>query len=820
MNEEININDTHSNFDFKSFLMKLLSYWPFFLITFSIAFSIAYYINVRKLPIYILNSIISIKEDQNPFFTTNTSLTFNWGGTTDKVNTAIVTLRSRSHTEKVIEKLQFYLTYKIDGKYQKVTAYKRTPFMVKVDTSQFQVYGKELRVQFKDSVTFKMSATFTDGNIRLQNYNSKEKKSKYFEANEFSREYKLGEQISLPFFSGTFVPIPYIKVNTDVVYYLNFLEFNRVVKNFSRLLVKAESDGSSVLILRFTHHSKAIIVDYINTSVQVLSENMLRRKNLFATKTIRFIDSTLSDKSKELLSVEDELNDFKNKNFIFNLETEGQEINNKLNALDLQKERLNREINYYNVLENYLIDRDDYREVPAPSVTGILEGSIGTSVGKIIDLSVERNKLKYTYREGAPIFKDIDRQINAVKDVLLENITSSKEILKLDLTAFNREIVKYEFEIRKLPKEQQELLKIQRRYNLSEGSYNLFLAKRSEAGLIKAANVSEVLVIDQAKDTGGGRIVSNTSFNYVIAAVFGALIPLIFVFLKSFFDTRIVTVEEIERLTKIPVLGIIRKSPFENNLAVLRKPKSSVAESFRSIRSSLQFIFKKQGVISAKTLLITSSISGEGKTFCAINIASVFALSGKKTIIIGLDLRKPKIFGEFNIDNSVGIVNYLIYDVDLHDIIQKTELEHLNVITSGPIPPNPSELLMGDRMKELITDLKKEYDYIVLDSPPLGLVSDALELSKYVDATLYLARQNFTKRGMFGVINDKYKTGEIKNISIVLNFFEGKARYGYGYEYGYGYGYSTYGGGYYEDGIKPSIIKRIKRFMKKRRSKQ
>ena len=814
MSEEFKIDEIQSTFDFRGFLFKLLNYWPLFLFSLAIAFGIAYYINVRKLPVYKMGTMISIKDDQNPFFTTTTSLTFNWGGTTDKVNTSVITLRSRSHNEKVVQRLQYYLNYKKEGKYQQIDAYKKTPFFVEIDTSQFQIVGKQLQVVFKDSVTFILSAKFEEGNVSLQNYNTIEKVSRYFEAREFSEEYKIGERISLPFFSGTFIPNPEVGVTPNVTYYLSFSNFDGAVKKFLNIRIKAESKGSSVLILSLIGGNKAKLVDYLNTSVQVLSEEMLNRKNLFATKTIKFIDSSLQDKTRELLGVEDELNEFKNKNAIFNLETEAQEINSRLNTLDLRKENITFELNYYNVLENYLINRNDYREVPAPSVAGISEGSIIASVGRIIVLAEERNKLEYTFKDGAPVFKDIDRQIDAVKNVLLENINSSKGLKKQELVSIDRDINKYEIEIFKLPKEQQELLKIERRFNLTESTYNLFLTKRSEAGLVKAANVSDVLIIDTAKDTGGGKVGPNTQLNYMMAAFFGFVIPFLFVFLKVFFKTTISSVKDIERLSKIPVLGVIGRSPVEGNLTVLNKPKSSVSESFRGIRSSLQFFYKKRGIKGAKTVLITSSVSGEGKTFCAINIASVFALSKMRTIVVGLDLRKPKIFGDFDIDNTIGVVNYLIHEVSLNQIIQKTGVEYLDVITSGPIPPNPSELLMGERIMELLSDLKKEYDYIILDSPPIGLVSDALELSKYVDATIYLIRYNFTKRGMFAFINDKYKTGEVTNISFVLNFFqEGKSKYGYGY----GYGYGIYGHGYYEDDRKPSLWGRIKRFFKKKK---
>jgi capsular exopolysaccharide synthesis family protein len=198
--------------------------------------------------------------------------------------------------------------------------------------------------------------------------------------------------------------------------------------------------------------------------------------------------------------------------------------------------------------------------------------------------------------------------------------------------------------------------------------------------------------------------------------------------------------------------------------------------------------------------MLTSSVSGEGKTFCSLNIATVFALSEKKTIILGLDLRKPKIFDDFNIQNKLGVVNFLIGQNTLEEVIQKTHIPYLDVITSGPIPPNPSELILGDSMKDLIEQLKKKYDYIILDTPPVGLVSDALELSQFCDLTLYVVRQNFTKKGMLTLLNNRTKRGELINVSIIFNGYENKAKYGVGYGSGYGSGYGYgYGSGYHED---------------------
>ncbi|MFV8357456.1 CpsD/CapB family tyrosine-protein kinase, partial [Flavobacterium sp. XS1P32] len=245
------------------------------------------------------------------------------------------------------------------------------------------------------------------------------------------------------------------------------------------------------------------------------------------------------------------------------------------------------------------------------------------------------------------------------------------------------------------------------------------------------------------------------------------------------------------------LIGIVGLNKESSDLAVFDRPKSALSESFRAIRSSLQFLYKQQNLDGAKTLMITSSVSGEGKTFCAINIATVFALSEKKTVVLGLDLRKPKLFAEFNLSNEVGIVNYLIKQKTIEEITNHTHIPFLDVILSGPIPPNPSEMILSEGMGELIEELKKKYDYIILDTPPVGLVSDALELVQYCDVTLYIIRQNFTKKDMITLLNNRVKRGELQNASIILNGLENKAKYGTGY--GYGYGYGNYANGYYEE---------------------
>ncbi|RXG24889.1 exopolysaccharide transport family protein [Leeuwenhoekiella aequorea] len=811
MEDEFEIRDLQNFFDFKGFLVKVVSWWPLFVICIGIAYYIAHYKNVRKQSVYRMSNMITVKDDQNPFFTSNTSLTFNWGGTTDKVQTAIILLRSRSHNEAVVEKLQFYVDYLKQGEYHLEDIYGSTPFKVDVNTLRPQVLDKMVKVVFLSDKKYRLEIDFNGGSGSAQNYKTKEISSLSLPQNTIAKEYNLGDPVDFPYFNFKLNPTD-IPVEIGKEYLIKFNAFNGVVSRYRGIGLDQTPTGSSILTLSLTGTNKARLVDYLNSSVNVLSETQLERKNLFATRTIKFIDSSLAVKTAEMSSVQEELDSFRDNNSSVGIGGSEEGLITKITELDAQKQNLEQRLDYYQDLERYLKTREDYSvDIPAPSITGIGEGSVTQSVSNIIELAEERKRLAYSAKPNNPAFKDLDRRINAIKSVLFENMASSQQILNRQLRDVRSEIAQTESQMRKLPNEQQQLFGIQRRYNLSEGAYGLFLDKRSQAGIVKAANVSDILIIDEAKDTGDGPIGPNTEVSYVMAIVGGTAVPLVILFLLFFFDTNISNPNEIKRLSNIPVLGAIGKSSLKSSLVVIEDPRSAIAEGFRGLRSSLQFIYRKQQIEGAKTVRVTSSVSGEGKTFCSINLASVFALSERKTVLVGLDLRKPKIFGDFNLPSDKGVVNYLIGEDNLDTIIQNTQIPHLDVILAGSVPPNPSELLMSDQMDVLIAELKQKYDYIILDTPPLGLVSDALELDEYVDATLYIIRQHYTKKGMLRLINDKYKKKEINNISFVLNYFSAKSKMGYGYEYGYSYG--KYGDAYRQNG-NSGLFSKIKRYIK------
>jgi polysaccharide biosynthesis transport protein len=814
--KDFSFTENQTNFDFKGYLIRIGSYWQLFLACLVVCFFIAYQLNIRKQNAYIISNSLTMKEQNNPFFTSNTSLVFNWGGSSDKMQSISSKLKSRSHNEEVVNKLQFFIEYLKEDRYFNSDVYGDVPFSVSIDKSKGQLLNQDIKVKFLSANKYQIKIEFDNEKANLFNYSKNASESVKVGAETFKKDFNVGQKVALPFLNWK------LEIKNDAQnnysgkeFIVKFNEFDQTVSKYQTIKVVVDKESASILNLSLEGTNKAKLVDYLNTTVKTLIDNELEAKNLFATNTIRFIDSTLVQTDRQLKLSGDELENFQSGTNVLDLESGGKIFSEEIQKLDFEKEKIDRKISYCNSLKAYLTSNNDFSRLPAPSVAGIEDPNILVNTSKLINLSIERSKMPYTIK-SEKLYADIDNEIYSYKKILLENLNSFRNSINYDLNIVTANLNAANGKIRQLPESQQKYSKIQRKLILNEGVYSSFLAKKSEAEIVKAANLSDIHFLDTAKDTGGGLIGSRTDLNYVLAFLLGIFIPLILITIIFVLNTSVQSVDDIGKLTKIPLIGVIGKKQTNSNLAVFDKPKSPISEAFRSIRSSLQFIYKKKNIQGGKTLMVTSSVGGEGKTFCSINIATVFALSEKKTVIVGLDLRKPKIFEDFDLTNEIGVVNYIIGEKTIDQIIMKTKIPNLDVITSGPIPPNPSEMIMSDAMSDLILDLKAKYDYIILDTPPVGLVTDAIELAHFSDVTLYVVRQNYTKKEMITLLNNREQRGELDNISIVLNGFENKARYGYAYGYGYDYGYGNYSNGYHDVENNDNFFQRtIKNFLKK-----
>lgn len=790
--ENFDVNDLKT-FDVKDYVLKVISHWKLFVLMLLLGLIVTFFINKRKQRIYSLSSLITVKEEQNPLFTSSTNIAFNWGGPSDKVETIINVLKSRTHNEKVVKKLKYYIDYLVQGDYRLEDAYGNVPFEIKLDTNNYNIVGVPIKLRLQKNGRIVVSAEFEGDSYTLTNYHNN--KNKGFSPTDamLSKEFGVGEIIELPFCNFKLMPTEINKM-LDRDYFIRFKSFNGTVRGYQGINARTKTKGTSLIELELKGSNKKRIQDYINTTVEVLDFDQKDQKIQYAIRTKEYIDEVFDSAAVNLRDIEKELGNYRRKNNVYDLSTEGQTLLVEVSELDKKKQQTIGRLQYFNSLESYVKQNktDLSNEVLAPANLGLEDLNVSKQLVEMVELSKQKDILKQTVTDDFPKLKAINDRIDATKSVILENLKNLKKETNYSLNNINSRIGRSNYNLRKLPKKEQGLLTLKRSQGITAANYEYLKQKQYEAGTAIAANVSDIKILDKAKDVGQFPISPRPMFNYLIAAMLSFGLPFLYILIKEALNNKILTVEELERLFEIPVLGVIGSSKLDSYLAVFDSPKSSMAESFRALRSNVQFLFKKGG--SSKTLVVTSSVSGEGKTLTSINMATVFAMSDKKTILLGLDLRKPKLHKDFDIDNEVGIVNYLIGQKEKSEIIKKTQIPNLDIITSGPIPPNPSELLLSSQTGELMGYLKENYDYIVIDTPPVGLVADAIELFKYADATLYIVRQNYTQKGMPKMIDEKYRNSELKNISFVLNDFSISKGYGYGYGgYNYGYGYGGYG---------------------------
>jgi capsular exopolysaccharide synthesis family protein len=477
----------------------------------------------------------------------------------------------------------------------------------------------------------------------------------------------------------------------------------------------------------------------------------------------------------------------------------------ELKLLNEQKSAVVFAVNYYNYLDSYLRKKNDYAQIILPSSIGIADEILNTLVTQLVTLQTELNLLPGSKELQNPMINEragkLGKAVSETRSQIVEAINTLRTTDKIKITGIDQQTTRLTDRLGKLPGIQRRLVNIQRNYTFNENMYTFLQEKKAEAGISQASTTSDIIVVNPPR-IAGGAITPQVSQNYFIGIAAGLLIPFLAFILLELVNTKIQSKEDIEKISSIPFIGGIGHNANGNNLVVYKKPKSAMAESFRALRSNLNYFTEGK---DRKILMVTSSLSGEGKSFTTINLATVFSLAGKKTIIVGADLRKPKIFEDFDLGNERGLSTYLSGMSSLDEVIQHTSVEYLDMISGGPVPPNPSELLMGERMEKLMNELKTRYDYVLMDTPPLSLITDGLVLSKFADHTIFIVRQNYTPRTALSMVEEIYQSGKIDHISLVLNdVYRTGPGYGYtGYSYGY-YDYGYYGkksgsGGYYQD---------------------
>ncbi|MFA7616152.1 MAG: polysaccharide biosynthesis tyrosine autokinase [Weeksellaceae bacterium] len=800
-------------FDIERFLYRITSNWLLYLIAIIFAIFIVTYINNWHLDrVYRAESTfnISSRSTGNTNMGSN-SINFIWGGNSGKSDILTQVLQSRTHSYNVAKKIEAYVSYWEEGTLKKSNSHRDlSPFLVKIDTLHNQTIGIELQIKKRDDKTFEIIPLTNLLSNQVYNY----AQDTVYDRNvkvELPKTAKFGEWIEHPDYRFKIIPTKrFFSPSDKYSFVLTNLDVatNRVRNGIS---VDPVDKGSSVLILSKTAYTQQEAIDVINNSLNLLSKNELEEKNLAARRTLDYIGEQIGIVKAKVDSSSQEYQKLQKDTKIYDFTGEKGEILASVKELEKQRVSYQEKIKLLNSVSNNVYQSGTQGMMDL-QVFGLDESNFISELGILRGLELQKENLRMLYKEGSREIIEIDSKIAESKSNIQRLIGSSRDRLNKELGSINQELRKYDSKAFKLPEQEKQFLDVARGFSVNDELYNQLLSQYSQAELQIASNISDITVIDYAKYLGQSPISPDKRTNLIAAIALAFIFPTLILFAREILDTKIKGIQDIVKVTHIPLIGVIGNSFEDNPVVVLDKPKSSISEAFRAVRSNLQFLYKTNNKTQNRTILVTSSIGGEGKTFISMNIATALAISGKKTILIGMDMRKPKIFDEFELNNKIGLSNYLSGNAELNDAIQKTKVDTLHIITGGPIPPNPSELLLSDTLKEMIDTFKSDYDFIVLDTPPVGLVADAFDLMKYADASLYVARYDYTYRGLLHGISEKYDEGEVKNIGIVLNDYQFKGGYGYGYGYSYGYGY---GYGYFEEdaNFDPSLVGKIKRFL-------
>ena len=800
--------------DIKQLVYVFLNHWYLFAICVLVALVAGFLINRYSANVYQTTGTVLIKEDRSTFDATSIMTNMSYGNY-QNVDNEIAILKSYSLTDRVIRKMNLEVTYMEKGRIAASELYKVSPFTVEIDRSVPQAVDLVYNISLEeDKITLHASAE------HLCKYDFLLSKTieSHPEIIDVTNVCKQGEWVDNGYNRFCIVlndnHNPKVDKNRKLSFWLN--SYSSLNKQMSSFSVSPTSKQSSVLSITKNGENKQKIVDFVNTLMVEYVSRGLEKKNMVSENTIEFIDSELTGIQASLSESERELKDFRTRNDLMNLDLQANQVYTNLRALDKERSEMAVNVKIYKKLQDYIrVQIDDPENLAAPSTMGINDPLLNQLARDLVSLSQTKATQSLTLTEQNPQIVKLNEQIVTTKKALLENVNNLVENAEMSLKEIDRRINSLESESRLLPGKQQQLINYQRDFDFNDDTYKYLMQRRAEAQILKASNTPDNEIIDEARLERTYKVSPRTSMNYLIAFILGLLIPALYLFLKDFFNVSINDRKDVEKLTHYPIIGQVAQASDKNPLVVINSPKSPIAESFRSIRTNIEFLTQGK---AKSTILVTGDMQSIGKTFNSINIASIYALYGKKTVLLGFDMRKPRLFQEFGLTNNVGLSSYLSNKESLENIIQcSSQIPNLDIITSGPLPPNPAELIASEKTNELFTLLKESYDYIIIDTPPIGLVTDSLLLMRHTDVNLFVVRQGVTNKNIFGNIIKDLEERELP-ISIIINGVETGKSYGYGkYSYGYGYGnYGKYGdsGSYY--GISEETRKR-RGFLKKKK---
>jgi len=772
--------------DLMRYVSLFISNWLWIAAALFLALCIAYIFNRYTQKVYSVNSTLLIKEQQTTGAIANMEQIFTGSPYNPRPNLddEVAILKSYTLNHRVIQEMPehhvAYIPVNRNG-IQGQRTYMTSPFVLRKLTDE-QPSGKSLMIRFTGPESFIVTP--------------QDKPTGRSRKGNSEQEFRIGETFDLYGFNFVLEPRDSSSHFSEGQRWLVWFESPEILVNRyrSNLKVKAVENYASVFNLTFEGYSPQQGADYLNTLMRMYIRQGMEWKSRAADNTIQFIEAQLGLISDSLRIAENSMENFRLNNRFVDLTLEGTLVLQRLEKFEGEKNMLGLQMQYYEYLNDYLEARDESEDLISPSIMGVTDPVLVRLVGEFAGLQQQKKQMAFNVNENQPQFKLLSQQLEDSRAALKENINSSISQLRLSVNNVDQRIASVEKELGKLPGTERRLIGIQRKFDLNNSVYTYLLERRAEAGIAKASQITDNRIIDEAIVQNSSLIRPQTMKNYLVALLFGLIVPMVIIVIFDLLNNKIIGRHDIERLTKAPIIGYISHSEYNMENPVAEKPGSTLAESFRAVRTSLAFY---TGQNKCPVIIISSPVSGEGKTFVSVNLATIIAMMNKKVLIVGLDLRKPRVHTILKAGNGHGMSQFLSESATFEEVIVPTEIENLWFAPSGPIPPNPAELIGSPRMTEFVERAREEFDTIIIDTSPVGIVTDALLLSKLANVTLFIVRQRYTTRGSVQLLDEIFRRGEMPNVAILVNDISTSGYYGYGLRYGYSLGY---GNRYYDPG--------------------
>ena len=773
-NDEIDLKDL-----FKT-IMKYKYIIAFFAIIFALASAIFAY---TKPSIYSSFATIELQEDSNKW-SPDDALKQAFSGGSVNVENQIEILKSKSLADRALKDLNLKTRYFTVKNYRTKEYYNNSPFIVIDKMLDDTIYGTTFNLTPVDEESFRLeikpiSKFSKRGVLALTGVQPLED----YELITYDKVHKYGEDIVSQWFTLNITKLSSLE---NEEYSFAFVHPSIASDVYlSDLSVSQVSELSSILRVSIEDNVSLRASDLLNSLFKAYLEQEVERKSEVANLSLDFIDNQLEEINKKLKTSETDLESYKEINDVISLSDKAKTVSTQLVEYESKIQELNIEENILNNLFQYISNNQNLAGLSVGSIT-FADPALAILIKSLHEQASQKEALLLDYTELHPEVKKFSQTIATLRRQIVASLKNNLKQLEQRKKSLNDLIYKYQKSIETLPKQERELTRLTRHFSVNEKVYSYLLEKRAETAILKSSTISNARILDIALNFSKP-IKPKRVLIVLVGLILGVIVGLAYAFLREFFNNTIKNTEEIEKYSSIPIYGVI---PFNKN----KKTLSVFSEAFRSIRTNLQFLPQNE---SSRIISVTSSVSGEGKTTIVAKLGEIISQTNKKVIVLDLDLRKASVHKEFDLPNNIGMSNYLTGQNSLTEVIKKTSNDFVDVITTGPLPPNPSELILNENMKNILDELKKSYDYILIDTPPVGLVTDALILMNYSDITFTIVRANYTRKEFIKNLDRLAKEHSHNHVGMILNGVEIGDKYGYGYGVSYGYGYGN--GKYYKN---------------------